>query len=486
MKKFFRFAAAAVAAFAIFSCEKTPDTPTPDGPDTPGNTDEPKVEYTENIEFELAVKEVEYDQAKVQVSHNGTRTDTWHFFATTETDIANAVEAKVDELTATLPISGLKKTTKTTATVRDLEPETKYNFVVFAITAEGDVYGQYNSIEFTTAAAPLEGFQVNPAWTVEYIGEGVADDGESYEHVISVTSTDNNPYLTSVFTKAEFEQYGIEAVAESEIAYWTEYVNAFNKANGTNYDISALLFTGNAKEGWDLDAGEFVALAIGVNENGEASGYYAVSEPFSIVEPEMSEAYKAWLGDWTFTGANGLSQTVTFSKDSANKTFSMTGYEGKNFAVTVDWFEEQQCWQIYNQKIGTYNFDDGVKGDIWFLGEDVEGNLFLSELPICVGGMSEDGTLVCLPFEGELEMEDRSIFNYAVNDMLYIAYFGGNDLGYISNTYETGYPTFPMTITPAASTSAVVKDTAKKSSKNTMLPTPFKAYDFNKSAKVRF
>lgn len=284
MKKFFRFAAAAVAAFAIFSCEKTPDTPTPDGPDTPGNTDEPKVEYTENIEFELVVKEVEYDQAKVQVSHNGTRTDTWYFFATTETDIANAVEAKVDELTATLPISGLKKTTKTTTTVRDLEPETKYNFVVFAITAEGDVYGQYNSIEFTTTAAPLEGFQVNPAWTVEYIGEGVADDGKSYDHVISVTSTDNNPYLTSVFTKAEFEQYGIEAVAESEIAYWTDYVNQFNQANGTNYDISALLYTGNAKEGWDLDAGEFVALAIGVNENGEASGYYAVSEPFSVVE----------------------------------------------------------------------------------------------------------------------------------------------------------------------------------------------------------
>jgi fatty-acyl-CoA synthase len=189
------------------------------------------------------------------------------------------------------------------------------------------------------------------------------------------------------------------------------------------------------------------------------------------------EMFQEKLPNDHFLSAYGLSEMAPVS---------MTGYEGKNFAVTVDWFEEQQCWQIYNQKIGTYNFDDGVKGDIWFLGEDVEGALFLSELPICVGGMSEDGTLVCLPFEGELEMQDGSTFNYAVNDMLYIAYFGGEDLSYISNTFETGYPTFPMTITPAASTSAVVKDTAKKSSKNTMLPTPFKAYDFNKSAKVRF
>lgn len=483
MKKFFRFAAAAVAAFAIFSCEKTPDTPTPDGPDTPGNTDEPKVEYTENIEFELVVKEVEFDQVKVQVSHTGTKTDTWYYFATTETDIAKAVEDKVDELTAEATISGLKKTTKTTVTVRNLDPETEYNFVVFAITAEGDVYGTYNSTEFKTAKAPLEGYQVNPAWTVQYIGEGVADDEKSYDHVISVTSTDNNPYLTSVFTKAEFEQYGIEAVAESEIAYWTDYVNQFNQANGTNYDISALLYTGNVKEGWDLDAGEFVALAIGVNENGEASGYYAVSEPFSVVEAEMSDAYKAWLGDWTFTDGDGIALNVTFGAKSNNKTYNMFGFDAPEldaYPVEVTWMEEDGIWAIFPQNFGTFTFEDDTKGDIYFLGGQVteEGKFSLyTDVPICVGGMTEDGSRVVMGYADEENGISISLMSHFVV-MSGQPYFWAD---------TSTIPWFPMQITPAAATSAVSVDKdIRWTSKKTMLPKPFKAYDFTKSAKASF
>ena len=105
--------------------------------------------------------------------------------------------------------------------------------------------------------------------------------------------------------------YGIEAIAESEIAYWTDYVNQFNQANGTNYDLSALLYTGSVEEGWTLEGGEYVALAIGATAAG-ATGYYAASEPFAVVEADLSEGYAAWLGDWTITGANGLTQQVTF------------------------------------------------------------------------------------------------------------------------------------------------------------------------------
>ena len=479
MKKFFRFAAAAVAAFAVFSC-KTPDTPTPDGPDTPGNTDEPKVEYTENIEFTLEVVEVEADAAKVKVSHNGKRTDNWTYFATTETDIVEAIEAKVEDLLANG--ATLEKNTSKTVTVRDLEAETKYTFVAFAITTEGDVYGTYKTVEFTTAAAPLEGFQVNPAWTVEYVGEGVADDGKSYEHRIAVTSADNNPYLTSVVTKADYDQFGIQAIAEGEIAYWTDYVNQFNQANGTNYTINALLYEGNVVEGWDLDAGEFVALAIGVGENGAATGYYAASEVFAVVEAEMSEAYAAWLGDWTFTDGDGVALNVTFGAKSNNKTYNMFGFDAPEldaYPVEVTWMEEDGIWAIFPQNFGTFTFDDGSKGDIYFLGGQVteEGKFSLyTDVPICVGGMTGDGSRVVMGYADE----ENGI---SISLMSHFVVISGQPYFWAETAT---IPWFPMAITPAASTSAVSAKDIKVTSKKALLPKPFKAYDFTKSAKASF
>ena len=484
MKKFFRFAAIAVAAIALFSCEKPPqsdDTQKPDG----GSTNTPTTEYTEDLKFTLEVAEVEADQAKIKVEHNGTTKDTWYGFATTESDVNKAIADVLAEGNVTL-----KKNTKTNVTVRNLEPETEYTFIAVGIKADGTQYGEPATVKFTTAAAQLEGFQVNPAWTVAYIGAGEVD-GKSYEHVISVNSTDSNTYLTSVVSKSDYDTYGIEAIAESEIAYWTDYVNQFNQANGTNYDLSALLYTGSVEEGWTLEGGEYVALAIGATAAG-ATGYYAASEPFAVVEADLSEGYAAWLGDWTITGANGLTQQVTFSKGKANETFIMTGYEGpdaEGLDVTVNWIEEEGCWAIYNQMLGTYNFGQYGPGDVWFLGEGEDESIYLNELPICIGGMFEDGSLGAIGYEETYELEDGTPMTYKVVVMEYLAYLTEHDqLSYLTGTYQTGYPTFPLTFTPAtkATMHSVKEFKGVKKAFNPLAPNTFKAYDFNKSAKVSF
>ena len=484
MKKFFRFAAIAVAAIAFLSCEKNPqdgDTQKPDG----GSTNTPTTEYTEDLKFTLEVAEVEADQAKIKVEHNGTTKDTWYGFATTESDVNKAIADVLAEGNVTL-----KKNTKTNVTVRNLEPETEYTFIAVGIKADGTQYGEPATVKFTTAAAQLEGFQVNPAWTVAYIGAGEVD-GKSYEHVISVNSTDSNTYLTSVVSKSDYDTYGIEAIAESEIAYWTDYVNQFNQANGTNYDLSALLYTGSVEEGWTLEGGEYVALAIGATAAG-ATGYYAASEPFAVVEADLSEGYAAWLGDWTITGANGLTQQVTFSKGKANETFIMTGYEGpdaEGLDVTVNWIEEEGCWAIYNQMLGTYNFGQYGPGDVWFLGEGEDESIYLNELPICIGGMFEDGSLGAIGYEETYELEDGTPMTYKVVVMEYLAYLTEHDqLSYLTGTYQTGYPTFPLTFTPAtkATMHSVKEFKGVKKAFNPLAPNTFKAYNFNKSAKVSF
>ena len=490
MKKIFRFAAIAVAAIALLSCEKDPQggsTQKPDG----GSTNTPTTEYTEDLKFTLEVAEVEADQAKIKVEHNGTTKDTWYGFATTESDVNKAIADILAEGNVTL-----KKNTKTNVTVRNLEPETEYTFIAVGIKADGTQYGEPATVKFTTAKAEEptppapEGYTVNPNWTVTYIGAGEVD-GKSYEHVISVNSTDSNTYLTSVVSKSDYDTYGIEAIAESEIAYWTDYVNQFNQANGTNYDLSALLYTGSVEEGWTLEGGEYVALAIGATAAG-ATGYYAASEPFAVVEADLSEGYAAWLGDWTITGANGLTQQVTFSKGKANETFIMTGYEGpdaEGLDVTVNWIEEEGCWVIYNQMLGTYNFGQYGPGDVWFLGEGEDESIYLNELPICIGGMFEDGSLGAIGYEETYELEDGTPMTYKVVVMEYIAYLTEHDqLSYLTGTYQTGYPTFPLTFTPAtkATMHSVKEFKGVKKAFNPLAPNTFKAYDFNKSAKVSF
>ena len=488
MKKIFKFAAIVAAAAALFSCQEKPEpTPTPDQ-EKPGQEQEQEkpAELNQNIKFTIELTDVTEETAKFKIKHDGVKADTWHYFATTETDVTKAIETEVAAIMA--EGKSLQSSTNKNVTVRGLQPETKYNLVVFGISTKGEVYGQPATFEFTTTAAPIEGFQVNPAWTVAYIGAGVADDGKTYEHVISVTSTDNNAYLTAVVDKESYDTYGVEAIAEGEVAYWIDYVNQFNQANGTKYDLTALLYTGNVKEGWKLEAGtEYVALAIGADAAG-TTGYYAVSESFAIIEEDMTDAYAAWLGDWTITGSNGLTQYVTFSKGTANKTYIMTGYEGDDAAgldVTVNWVEEQGIWAIYNQNLGTYDFGQYGKGDIWFLGEGEEGDIYLSEVPICIGGTFEDGSLGAVGYEETFELEDGTPMTYKVVTMEYLAYLTDHgQLSYITGTYETGYPTFPMVFTPATKASTASTKEFKGAQKMFKGLEAFKCFDF-KNAVIR-
>ena len=480
MKKFFKFAAVAAIAAMFVSCTEKPG-PDPETPKDPGTPDTPKVELTENLAFTLEVTEVETDKAKVKVEHNGTTNDTWYAFATTDTDVNAAITAKVAEITADGgKIAGIKKGKSTTVTVRSLQPETAYTFIAFGITEAGEVYGTSASVPFTTAKeeeepptppAP-EGMSINPNWTVTYSGAQEYE-GTVYEHTATVTSTDQNAwFLSSAWPKADFdaalETYGIEAIAQAELKGFKEYVEQINAYYGANYTAADLAYVGTDWDVINVQGGEWIVMAIGVGADSELSMLYAVSEPFTIEEEDMSEAYAAWLGDWTITGANGIQQFVTFSKGIANKTFLMSGYEGDDAAgldVTVNWMEEEGIWVIYNQMLGTFGFGSYGNGDVWFLGEGESGDIYLSEVPICIGGTLEDGSLAAYGYEEEYELEDGTPMSYKVVSMEYLAYLTDHgQLSYITSTYQTGYPTFPMTFTKTETKSASTDFVVRKHS----------------------
>ena len=149
-----------------------------------------------------------------------------------------------------------------------------------------------------------------------------------------------------------------------------------------------------------------------------------------------------------------------------------SGYEAPDtdgLPVEIYWLAEDQVWVMYNQSFGTFNFGEQYgKGEVWFVGMTEEYNVYLNnEVPICVGGMTEEGTLAAYGYTDTWEDENGTEGSYAVNHMAYIAYFpSSNNMSFLSATYQTGFPTFPITITPnesAATRSAapVVKNVQK-------------------------
>ena len=481
MKKFFRFAAIAVAAIALFSCEKPPqgdDTQTPGGNEKPEQT---VPEYTDDLTFTLEVVEVEADQAKIKVEHNGTTKDTWYGFATTESDVDKAIADVLAEGNVTL-----KKNTKTNITVRNLEPETEYTFIAVGIKADGTTYGNHAIVEFTTAKveeptppAP-EGYTVNPNWTVTYIGD-YEEGGKVYDNVVVVETTDTNPYFVTAWPVDYFNELGIAKIVDAEIEAWNEMLAQYPGATWADIVYAESIL---AQVSIDPEYGtKWYAMAIGCDTNGKATGLYALSEVIDLEnlgggeeeeEEEPTAEYAAWLGDWTFTGANGVAWPITFSKGKANKSFIMTGWEGfGDLGVVVEWDATNQIWAAMIQNLGTFEFQGGKTGDVWFAAYDAEGYFYpVDGIPAFLGGYDEDGNRVAVGYAPQDNSGNTIDFVMAG----YVIDFGQNQYGVLSDPEEL--LTFPVTITPAtkATTNAVKEFKGGKKTLNPLAPKTFKTF----------
>ncbi len=482
MKKFLKFAAIAATAFALLSCEKDPqggDTQKPGGSDTPGQT---TPEYTEDLTFTLEVAEVEADQAKIKVEHNGTTKDTWYGFATTESDVNKAIADVLAEGNVTL-----KKNTKTNVTVRNLEPETEYTFIAVGIKADGTQYGEPATVKFTTAKAEEptppapEGYTINPNWTVTYIGE-YEEGGEVYDNVVVVETTDTNPYFVTAWPVDYYEELGIEAIVAAEIEAWEEMLAQYPGATWADIVYSESIL---AQVGIDPEYGtRWYAMAIGCDTNGKATGLYALSEVIDLEnlgggneDVELTPEYAAWLGDWTFTGANGVAFDVTMKQGKANQTYKLAGWEGpesEGLDIKVEWMADYGIWVIYAQSFGTYSFGASGNGEIWLTPESKDGYIYPAEgIPACMGGMTEDGQMVVEGYSEELE--DGSVVEMAT--MMYLAKLEA-DGQYYGITSVKEWPTFPLTVTPAtkATTNAVKEFKGGKKTLNPLAPKTFKTF----------
>ena len=452
---------AAVAVMAVFACSKEPQS------------GEQEPQLNEALELVVDVEDITYTSAKIKVTHNGDKSDTWYGFLTDvvggdEEDLINmAVEAYMNGESD----EGLRRSKSYVTVLKELKPGTSYKYIAFGLSADGKVYGSSASVEFETILSDngggnggggntgggevVNGMKVNKAWTVNYVGEGVLYD-EQFDNVVTVNSTDRNTYAITVVYASLWDVNDLYDMAVLFAEDMVAYIDEYNDYYGTNYTVGDLLYSGTASDAFDLDPGYYIAVALGITPEGKVSGLYATSEVFEVKEQIPTEEYKAWIGDWTIVGENGVEMNVTLSRHVTNKSFWMFGYEGfEDIPVDVEYNKERNDLTFYAQLVqeGYYLEYADMVADMYFLGSDADGYYYDvadGNYGIAIAGVLDDG--------------QRALVRYGVNtpnypkfvSMFYAAYMDGE---YYFFTDEADLPTFRgiAAINPAASTMALAK-----------------------------
>jgi hypothetical protein len=448
MKKIITLAMAAITAVLMTSCDST----------FVGLEVKPNDKLTLNIEIE----DVTATTAKVKVTHDGQASDSWYGLLTTS--VNENEEQLITEAAAQFVANGtgegLHKSKNYVSILKNLEPQTAYKYIAFGLTAEGKVYGNSASYEFITEAQDTPGgnepddpnvdpedpvvgsMRVNSAWKVRYKGAGVLYE-QNYDHVVEVKSTDNNPYIVTVVYASEWNPIYLPELGEALIVDMKEYLAEFNKSNGTNYTLNDMLYRGDAADAFDLYPGYYKAVALGVTADGRLSNLYAVSDTFEVKEPVATDAFKAWLGNWTVVGSNSLNCELTITTHVANRSVWVLGWSGvSDWSINVDYNRDRDDLTFYSQLVAQ-NFDFGTYGvgDVYFLAGDDEGYFYQmnsSGYGIAIAGILDDGTRAIVQY-------GVGVTDYPSFDKMFFMAKIGNDFFDISMDAS---PIFPCIMAP--------------------------------------
>ena len=336
MKNIFKFLMVA-AALTVAACDEKPVVPEepekPENPTNPETPTKPEVQLNDSLTFTLELGTIEAEQAQIKIKHNGTTKDTWYGFVTTDLTSKDGalINSEVERLSSEAEkISGLKKNTSTTVTLRSLTPETEYKYIAFGLTEDGEIYGNFASITFKTAKGELVITETDD-WTIEYQRgeiEGVTaelftiqfEEGKGcYFTTIDTYTLETNELTTEDYVKYVIE-YEVPAMLEYGYAWEDLYISE-------SYTIASERMVN----------GDYIAIAIGYDAKAEATGAYTAQE-FTVVEETAKADYTQWLGDYDITCAYQYENEKGERVDGeATYTVTLAHYDNNNMYAMLGW-----------------------------------------------------------------------------------------------------------------------------------------------------
>ena len=367
---------------------------------------------THDLEFTvLDTIEVSYNSATIRVQHNGTSNDSWYGFVTDQVGSREftLIAEEIKKITKNGKPSGLSKVTNRRVELTGLKANKRYKYIVFAITADGDLYGTTKSIQFTTDESAFLMTQLEDdekAWTVIYEGRNSSTNTENYSVVFNKTGAARchigfiPKYLVDYYNndqdiQAEIQEYGglrlqigedVFLFSVMDYLVWEELYEYWGY-----YDEDDAFFEEDTfKESYTFDlrsrqqSGEYYGVAIGFTDQGTPTFTYTVDE--IVIEKETaSDAYNNWIGTWNVSSANGLNYTLTFEENDPNFSFFVYGWECGT-AHTKECPIECSEHEIY------YDFSDFELGIPAFKFNALTGKTFV-ESTLLEGEKSENGNL---------------------------------------------------------------------------------------------
>lgn len=401
------------------------------------------------VEFGVSVSGITQTSANASVTSTGDATDTWYCFATTDltSPLEDVVNAEVEKLGSSL--SSVLRDGNDMVQLSGLSAGTSYRAVVTGLKSDGTTYGTPVAASFRTSAPDVD-YVENPNWTVTYAGKG-SYQGSPADLISVSVSGGSDTYTTGVITVEQFQQYGIKDFVESMVASYQEMLDLYN-AMGMNLTWADILYTGTEEEmPYDvLDSSvEWYAVAFGVDLDGNPTGLYSISEPFTPEELEASDAYNKWLGTWTVTGSDGTENVLEVSALSPDASYVVRGWQFGDYSE--DWpgitasFNADGSISFMSEEYGSYDTGEYGVGTLGCFGiAERQGETInvTGEYPMCTATLTSDNTA---------EAVGEEVSSYDIISMEYIVVLSGQYEGYVLSFTDGEVPTFPLTMTKEAS-----------------------------------
>lgn len=350
------------------SCEKAP---------------EGGVVSSEDVTITLDVDKLSLSSANIRVRHDGSADLNWVYLLTS--DLTTDADVLIDaDVAKSLQLTGeilANKGQNKSILMADLAPKSYYRFICKVIDSlTGETIGKAAEIEFRTRRDPNV-FEQNTNWTIT-VGDRVVDNFDQQEYdCFILDSSDEESYVLVPLRVSDFDFY----YSNSMQAFFEDYVSSYG------YEVGDSKWKGIVKTGgmtWTeqrLRSGDWFIFMIGIDSEGELTGYYQKLE-LTIEQEVATEEYKKWLGTWQVSKNDEILFNIDILPSENNMWFYMSGWESNNVYGydTTDpalmpelYFDKgtgEMCFisQYLNTMVG-----DGEALDFYFSGTFVYGSTYV-------------------------------------------------------------------------------------------------------------
>jgi len=330
------------------------------------------------FQFTLKESSVSFDEAEINVQHDGPEDATWYYFVTDDLkkNDAKLLSEKYAELLAAGKVTGLKKMSNLTVTVDGLDDETEYKFAVFAITEDCRLYENVPmaTLTFKTAQNAYKLTRTDD-WELNYTGRNKALNKETVE---VTPKNENGLYAFSFVSKESIANFNRENPEGMDIEIDGKYMATVDGlemyvldqiatiqmsvlGENASFSIEDVTCKGSAigESAWTYDrqiSGDYYLVAYGFYSTGAHTQTYSVTE-ITIEEEEAEEAYNKWIGNWTITGKAEVKKGET------------TVTEDRTYNVVIEKVDNNFMYKIRGWECGE-DVEQDIEEDIFQLKED--------------------------------------------------------------------------------------------------------------------